>query len=79
MLQEGSVVKSLSGRDQQRFYVVVRLEGDFVWIADGKVRKLLAPKKKRVKHIARTNTVLDLAGVGSDLKLRKLLAPFNQP
>ena len=48
-IKQGSVVKSMAGHDSDRFYVVVRLEGDFAYIADGKVRKLENPKKKTPK------------------------------
>ena len=42
---KGCVVKSISGRDAQRFYLVVKIEDGFVWIADGKVRPLERPEK----------------------------------
>ena len=59
-IKQGSVVKSIAGHDSDRFYVVVRLEGDFAYIADGKVRKLESPKKKRLKHLAPTKSEVDL-------------------
>lgn len=77
MLESGSVVKSISGRDKDRFYLVVEIRDGFALIADGKVRKLASPKKKSLKHLAMTNTVLALADVTSDKKLRKLLAPLQ--
>ena len=36
-IKQGSIVKSMAGHDSDRFYVVVKLEGDFAYIADGKV------------------------------------------
>lgn len=77
MLAKGSVVKSMSGRDQNRFYLVLDLCEGFAWIADGKVRKLASPKKKSLKHLSLTNTVLELSDISSDKKLRKLLAPLQ--
>ena len=78
MLAKGSVVKSMSGRDQNRYYLVLDFCEGFAWIADGKVRKLASPKKKSFKHLTFTNTVLELSSITSDKKLRKLLSPFQE-
>ncbi len=56
----GSVVYSLAGRDEGRFYIVVEIiDGNFVSIVDGDVRKLEKPKKKKVKHLRVTGEVLE--------------------
>lgn len=73
----GRVVKSVAGHDKNKFYVVVRAEGDSVWIADGRARKLESPKRKNIRHIRTTNTVLDLQAVTTDKQLRLALAPFG--
>ena len=50
--QLGRVVYSRSGRDAGRCFVVVcQLEEGFVGIADGCIRKLANPKKKKLKHL----------------------------
>ena len=72
---KGSVVKALAGRDQDRCFVAVAAEDRFVYIADGKERKLDKPKRKNVKHISPTGTVVDMTGM-TDKKLRKILAAF---
>ena len=72
----GSVVKALAGRDRDRFFVAVAVEGRCVSIADGKERKLLNPKRKNVRHISPTGTVADMTGM-TDKKLRKTLAAFT--
>ena len=77
MLSLGQVVRSMAGHDKYRFYAVVKIEGNWIWIADGKERRLNKPKRKNPKHIAKTNTVLDFAEITSDSKLRALLRPLN--
>ncbi|MCL2068366.1 MAG: KOW domain-containing RNA-binding protein [Oscillospiraceae bacterium] len=74
---EGTVIRSVAGHDKNRFYVIVSAQAGFVWIADGKERKLEKPKRKNPRHVAFTTTVLDLAVITSNRKLRTLLAPFN--
>jgi ribosomal protein L14E/L6E/L27E len=74
---EGMVVRSAAGHDKNRFYVVVKAEAGFVWIADGKERKLEKPKRKNPRHVSPTTTVLELSGITSNRKLRAMLMPFN--
>ena len=51
----GTVVLSKCGRDKGRYFIVCRiLDKDFVMIADGAMRKLNSPKKKKIKHITVT-------------------------
>lgn len=47
----GDVVISLSGRDKGGYFLVISAENDFVFLVDGKVRKVNNPKKKKVKHV----------------------------
>ena len=72
-IQPGSVVESIAGHDAGRFYVVVSVEKRHVALADGKVRLLEKPKRKSVKHIRKTNAVLDLSSGATNKKLRTFL------
>ena len=49
----GQLVVSLAGRDKGCICAVVGMSDDegFVLIADGKVRKVEKPKKKKLKHL----------------------------
>lgn len=48
----GDLVISKSGRDRGRTFMVVGLiDENYVSIADGSLRKLEKPKKKKVKHL----------------------------
>jgi ribosomal protein L14E/L6E/L27E len=59
-MEKGRVVKSLAGRDKGGFFVVVQFDGEFCFLADGKLRKLESPKRKKLKHVCVTKTVLDV-------------------
>lgn len=50
----GDVVRSAAGHDRGDLFLVCRAEGDFLWLADGKRRKIETPKKKRRKHVVST-------------------------
>lgn len=75
-LKEGLVVKSIAGHDGGSFYVVLKLENGFAFIADGKERKVEKPKKKNIKHLARTNSSLELSAL-TNKKLKFALKKFN--
>lgn len=51
-LQIGDIVYSRAGRDQGRYFLVIGLvDEQYVLIADGKLRRLETPKRKKVKHL----------------------------
>ena len=53
--QSGMVVKSVSGRDMKRYFLVVGMETDeYVLISDGDLRRIEKPKRKKIKHLAAT-------------------------
>ncbi|MGI6152064.1 MAG: RNA-binding protein [Christensenellales bacterium] len=48
----GRVAVSKAGRDKGRAFIVLeRADGDHVLIADGKLRKIEKPKRKKLKHL----------------------------
>ena len=72
----GRIVRSLAGSDKGNFLVVIKADENFVYLADGKERKLASPKKKRIKHTAFTNTVIDTETL-TDKKLRSVIAEYS--
>ncbi len=59
MSLNGSIAISLSGRDKNRVFIIVGvLDESHVFIADGKLRKIEKPKKKKLKHL-RTEVIND--------------------
>ena len=47
----GMFATSMAGHDKGKMYLVIKEEGDTVYLADGKVRTLENPKKKKRKHL----------------------------
>ena len=80
--QIGQIVFSKSGRDKGTALIVLSSEGEYVYLADGKVRPISKPKKKKFKHVQPTNTVnaaiaaLVDNGRLLDSDLKKALAEF---
>ncbi|MGN0688552.1 MAG: hypothetical protein ACI4KA_10655 [Oscillospiraceae bacterium] len=68
----GMVVISSAGHDSGGWFVVTGTDGRYVYIADGKERKLDAPKRKNTRHIRRTEVTLDISAM-TDKALRRAL------
>ncbi len=51
-VSNNQIVFSLAGRDKGHLFIVMETEPDFVYLVDGKLRKVDSPKKKRRKHVA---------------------------
>ena len=82
----GQVVKSQSGRDLGRIFLVLDIIDDLnVSIVDGDLRKLKKPKKKKIKHlmvykdvVSDLKSELDKNNNINDAYIRKLLEPFKK-
>lgn len=74
--EKGMLVKSTAGHDSESWYAVVKAEEGFVYIADGRRRKVAKPKRKNVKHIINSDEYILLYGL-TDKKLRKALWDRN--
>lgn len=80
-LKPGDLVISARGRDKGRIFMVVGVTNEaYVYIADGSLRKLENPKKKKIKHLefsghASERTALEPKDVTdlTNASLRKLL------
>lgn len=73
-IERGSLVYSIAGRDKGNLFLVLKREDNMVYLADGDLRKLENPKKKKIKHVNKTNTLLefDLENI-SNSDIRKML------
>lgn len=76
-IKTGTIVKSIAGHDRDRYYLVVKSDGKFSYIADGKNRKIDKPKRKKNIHLAVTNIVLDTVKIDTDRKIRQALWQYN--
>lgn len=70
----GSLVYSRAGKDKGKLFLVAGVDGEYVYLLDGDTRRVDKPKKKKLKHINKTNKVceLDFENI-SDSAVRKAL------
>ncbi len=50
-VKKGYFVQSLAGHDKGKIYIVDRVEGEYIYVVDGKYKLLNSPKRKNRKHI----------------------------
>ena len=84
-ISKSDIVISLAGRDKGKLFYVIKTEDNFVYLADGKGRKLENPKRKKLKHVrrvSRTETRVATKILNGDKvlnsELRRDLATFGQ-
>ena len=84
-VDKSSLVVSKAGRDQGQLFYVIDADEQYVYLADGKSRRLEKPKRKKRKHIEqipRTESrIAERIRNGEKVlnsELRKELASFGQ-
>ena len=80
-----SIVISTAGRDCDQLFFVVKQDSDYVYLADGRGRRLEKPKRKKRRHVqflAQTDSrVAEKIRNGDKVlnsELRRELAEFGQ-
>ena len=80
-VQRGQIMRSLAGHDKGDFQMVLKTDGAFAYVADGKLRKAETPKKKKLKHLQKSGKIavelkekLDRGECVENFEVRKALA-----
>mgnify|MGYP003424299377 FL=1 len=76
-LEKGTVVKSLCGRDKNKYFYVLDKQGDYVLYCDGCVRRLEKPKRKKLKHVEVTRVKLQTEILQVNKHIKKALTSLN--
>ncbi len=56
-MKPAMAVISKAGRDKGGLFLILRMEGEYAFVADGELRKVDRPKKKKLKHLQRVDYV----------------------
>lgn len=82
----GQVVISKAGRDKGRKFIILKkIDRDYVYIADGCLRKVEKPKKKKIKHLKIVNITsntlrnkIETIGNVEDFEIRSFLKSLEE-
>ena len=77
MLEKGTVVKSLAGRDKGRLLAVMQASESQVTVCDGKERPIDRPKSKNIRHVECVGASVTQAETSTNRALKKALARLN--
>lgn len=84
-VDKSSLVVSKAGRDQGQLFYVIDADEQYVYLADGKSRRLEKPKRKKRKHVEQVprteSRIAEKIRNGEKVlnsELRKELASFGQ-
>ncbi len=82
-LSLGQVVYSKAGRDKGRYMVIIeKIDAQYVKVADGGTRKVEKAKKKKLKHLSKTNHILSTVHkkleAGQQVRNEEILKQLNQ-
>lgn len=61
-IETGMMARSLAGHDRRKIYIIIRTDGEYVWLTDGICHTVENPKKKRRKHIQVIHRIPEPAG-----------------
>ena len=68
----GQFVKSKAGRDKDRVFIIISiLDDEYVLVADGDLRRMENPKKKKSKHLSKYKLISDTVK-NNHLNLKKI-------
>ncbi len=76
-IRKGSIVYSKAGRDKQSMLLVINLDEEYAYVADGKLRRVEKLKKKKLKHLQKTNQAFEIEENITNSEVRKILALYN--
>ena len=84
-LNLGQIVRSAAGRDKGKFFLIVEIaDNEFVKICDGERRKINISKRKKKRHLKKTNHVvyelkerLEKGQRISDAEIRRYLEDYR--
>ncbi|MCI7794511.1 KOW domain-containing RNA-binding protein [bacterium] len=74
---KGQLVRSKAGRDKTRTFAVLDVEGGMLILADGTHRGVDRPKRKKIRHVAPTATVLGNELLKSDQPLSDAIKAYD--
>ena len=74
---KGQLVRSKAGRDKTRTLAILAVDGPMLLVADGDLRKLDNPKRKKKQHVAPTTTVLENELLKSDQPISDAIKAYD--
>ncbi len=75
--KKGMLAKSTAGHDSGNVYIIVETDAHYVYLADGKIRTLDRPKRKKRKHVQPILKVYNVSKA-DDTAIKRILKEWNK-
>jgi len=72
----GCFAFSKAGHDKGRLYVIIGAKDDTVFLSDGRLKPLVAPKKKKLKHVQIVKKRCQEHGTFADTDIKRAIKLF---
>ena len=76
----GMLATSKAGHDKDTVYVIIREEGEYIYVADGQGRTAKRPKRKNKKHIQtiKKKRLREPESGFDDLEMKKMIKEYRR-
>ncbi|WP_461809654.1 KOW domain-containing RNA-binding protein [Faecalimonas sp.] len=74
----GMLAKSKAGHDKENVYVLIDMDNSYVYLADGRIRTLEKPKKKKYKHVQIIREINKDIPVTDNVAIKRILKLYNR-
>lgn len=71
----GMLARSLAGHDTEKMYVIMESDSAYVYLADGMLRSVDRPKRKKKKHVQPVCTRYEAAPL-DDVAVKRILKNY---
>ena len=75
--KKGMLVRSKAGHDTGKVYIIVESTNAYALVADGRIRTLANPKKKKFKHLQIINREYPIETM-DDVQIKRILKEYNR-
>ncbi len=74
----GMLAASKAGHDKDSVYVIIREDGEYIYVADGKSRTVERPKRKNKKHVQliKKKRAAELENGFTDLEMKRIIKEY---
>lgn len=73
----GMLARSTAGHDTGQLYIIIDVDSTYVYLADGRIRTVEKPKKKKKKHVQLICRRTDATAV-DNVAIKRILKEFNK-
>lgn len=74
----GCLARSLAGHDKDRYFIILKEDGEYVALADGRLKTAAHPKWKKKKHIQLVKKPLIDAFPVTDETIRSVIKCYQR-